>query len=279
VASKDPVASIWLDHVRRRGGNDRAIFSRRWLDRDVGEETSATFGAFNLDLKRIYVEMRPELRYVYVVARKLESEVLEHLLWDPVPELSCALDGIDHQMEMLDMGPASVEGWLTRIIANELGVGEDRLAPYVNLDANELQLADRRVVLTPLEAGFVARLLASPDRAHARPDRERLGSPVRRHQQRRRVARARPAPQARHRCRDDRDRARRRLPLPHRLEASGRPLSAALRAPPDDGTSSILRLAIWLNRAWNTTAIVLARRPEMADSGLRDRDRLARPCQ
>ena len=171
VATRDPIASLWLEHHRGRTHGGRALFIRRWLDRDFGDGPEGpTFGAFNLDVKRTYVEMRPRLRDVYTVAREYKAGVLERLQWFPLSPDVYSLDGVDHLLVWLDMGPASVEGWLSMIIAKELEVGEEALAPYVDLEAHELQLADRRVALTPLEAGFVACLLETPGRVVSRAD-------------------------------------------------------------------------------------------------------------
>jgi DNA-binding response OmpR family regulator len=49
---------------------------------------------------------------------------------------------------VLDFGPASVDGWLTRIIATELQVDEDSI---LDVAQHQLVLADRRVALTKLE--------------------------------------------------------------------------------------------------------------------------------
>jgi DNA-binding response OmpR family regulator len=53
---------------------------------------------------------------------------------------------------MLDFGPSSVDGWLARLVAAELGVREDGL---LDCAARELVLNGRRVGLTRLEFGVM----------------------------------------------------------------------------------------------------------------------------
>ena len=53
---------------------------------------------------------------------------------------------------MLDFGPSSVDGWLARLVAAELGVEEDGL---LDCAARELVLNGRRIGLTKLEFGVM----------------------------------------------------------------------------------------------------------------------------
>jgi DNA-binding response OmpR family regulator len=53
---------------------------------------------------------------------------------------------------MLDFGPSSVDGWLARLVASELGVEDDSL---LDSAARELVLNGRRIGLTKLEFGVM----------------------------------------------------------------------------------------------------------------------------
>ncbi len=53
---------------------------------------------------------------------------------------------------MLDFGPSSVDGWLARLVAEELGVEENGL---LDSAARELALNGRRVSLSKLEFGVM----------------------------------------------------------------------------------------------------------------------------
>jgi DNA-binding response OmpR family regulator len=58
------------------------------------------------------------------------------------------LDGTAYYAAVLDFGPASVDGWLTKIIATELQIEEDSI---LDIAQHQLVLAGRRVPLTKLE--------------------------------------------------------------------------------------------------------------------------------
>jgi len=66
---------------------------------------------------------------------------------------------------LLDLGPSSVDGWLTRLVAAELGVGDDDI---LDANAHELVLDGRRVTLTPLEYSVFSYLYQNEGRAITR---------------------------------------------------------------------------------------------------------------
>jgi hypothetical protein len=59
---------------------------------------------------------------------------------------------------MLDFGPSSVDGWLARLVAAELGVEEDSL---LDCAARELVFNGHRIGLTRLEFGVMEFLQAN----------------------------------------------------------------------------------------------------------------------
>jgi DNA-binding response OmpR family regulator len=65
------------------------------------------------------------------------------------------LDGKRYHTAMLDFGPSSVDGWLSWLVAGELGVNDDAL---LDLEARELVMDGRRVPLTPLEFSLMVYL-------------------------------------------------------------------------------------------------------------------------
>ena len=106
--------------------------------------------ALILNLKRVYMEMRPELRRVYnsLPERYGPESPWTTLGFQSILDAPVMLGGIAYWAHLLDMGPASVDGWLTRIIATELQVNEDSI---LDVAQHQLVLADRRVALTKLE--------------------------------------------------------------------------------------------------------------------------------
>ena len=66
----------------------------------------------------------------------------------PLPGGPVALDGAAYHAYVLDFGPASVDGWLTKIIGTELQVEEDSI---LDIAQRQLILGGRRVDLTKVE--------------------------------------------------------------------------------------------------------------------------------
>ncbi|HLB27712.1 MAG TPA: winged helix-turn-helix domain-containing protein, partial [Dehalococcoidales bacterium] len=75
------------------------------------------------------------------------------------------LDAATYNIIMLDMGPASVDGWLAGLVAAELGVEEGGI---LDIDARELVLDGQRVTLTPLEFGVMNYLYQHEGKAVSR---------------------------------------------------------------------------------------------------------------
>jgi hypothetical protein len=129
----------------------RALFLRRWLSADCGEAPSAVQAACWVDVKRKYLELRPNLRRVYLTLRDLEpyAAAAQKLGFHVLDEARIQVGGDCHHSAMLDFGPSSVDGWLAWLVAAELGVlQEDGL---LDCAARELVLNGRRVGLTRLE--------------------------------------------------------------------------------------------------------------------------------
>ena len=74
-------------------------------------------------------------------------------------------DGDIYSTAMLDFGPSSVDGWLARLVASELGIEDDEL---LDTAARELVLNGRRVSLTKLEFGLMEYLQMHPGKAVSR---------------------------------------------------------------------------------------------------------------
>ena len=152
VQRADAVARSWLAHLSEHPlpRNEIALFLRRWMSADEGEGPSAVQAACWLDIKRTYVALRPRLRRVYLALENFTpyAPVAQTLGFVPLPEHNVSVDGKTFFTAMLDFGPYSVDGWLTRLVAAELGVD----APDVlDVDARELVIDNCRIRLTRLE--------------------------------------------------------------------------------------------------------------------------------
>jgi AAA ATPase domain len=148
----DPVVEGWLQHLRREPipASQELLLIRRWLTREAGDGPCGAQAACWRDLKRAYMELRPRLRRNYATTNLPEvyAPVLAPLSGGPIPNGAVEIDGRAYHGLVLDFGPSSVDGWLTRIAAAELGLPEDDL-----LDVRQRQLLvdGQRIDLTSLE--------------------------------------------------------------------------------------------------------------------------------
>ncbi len=165
----DPVARIWQqDLKRKRDSRLPALFIRRWLSREDGESPSPVQAAAWVDIKRTYLELRPELRRVYMTLRKLGpfAAVATELGFEVLDDVYGS-DEEAYYSAMLDFGPGSVDGWICDLLAAELGITDDQL---LDSATRELNLDGRRIPLTPLEFGVVAMLESRPGQPISRDD-------------------------------------------------------------------------------------------------------------
>lgn len=123
---EDPLVRLWWRHLskNRVPENQTVLFLRRWLSREHGEAPSPVQAACWLDIKRTYMELRPKLRRVYLTVVDLPTyaPVAVKLGFQPLSEAVKDSDGITYQTAMLDFGPSSVDGWLSGLAADELGI-------------------------------------------------------------------------------------------------------------------------------------------------------------
>jgi len=163
----DPIVAAWREHLRRHPlpPGQRALFDRCELSLEYGDAPSPVQAATWLDIKRIYMEMRPHIGRLYSVAADPEPyrEALTTLGFAFLP--APVHLGRDYTCAWLDFGPDSVDGWLARLAAAELGVQPEELLDAEN---RELVLDDGRVPLTPLEFGVLQCLLARKGKAVSR---------------------------------------------------------------------------------------------------------------
>lgn len=154
AAPDDPVVAGWREHLREHpvSANAHVLGFRRWLDLEHGELPCASQAAAWLDVKRTYMQLRPELRRIYTVVESPPTylPVVSRLGFRPLDEAATptSVHGRDYTSVVLDFGPGSVDGWLAGLVATELGLADEL---QVDAEARELVIADRRVQLTPLE--------------------------------------------------------------------------------------------------------------------------------
>ncbi|MBI2859344.1 MAG: winged helix-turn-helix domain-containing protein [Chloroflexi bacterium] len=165
----DPVLRRFSDHLRRNPvpKGQHVLFTRRWLARETGELLSPIAAACFLHCKGLYMAMRPNLRRVYIAVSHYPevSPLFLGVGFQFLEGAEVKLDNTIYCIGVLDMGPGSVDGWLARLVAAELGVEEGGI---LDIDARELVLDGRRVALTPLEFGVMNYLYLHEGKAVSR---------------------------------------------------------------------------------------------------------------
>jgi DNA-binding CsgD family transcriptional regulator len=145
LLEEDPVAAAWLAHLDRvppRRG-DRVLVMRRWLGRESGEMLSPAVAACWLDVKRVYLELRPRLSRLYSVMVEPEAlaPIFVPLGFAPVGD-PVAVGEVAHQPVWLDFGEGSVDGWLSRLINAEVEAAAEAVpaATADGLSAREVEV-------------------------------------------------------------------------------------------------------------------------------------------
>jgi DNA-binding winged helix-turn-helix (wHTH) protein len=173
VIERDPLAASWARDLPRSEDRATTLWLRRTLDRNTGEGPSSGQAACWLDIKRTYLELRPQLRWVYTCYRNadLYRPSFEQLGFRLEDERRPVFDGVTYHTFRLDMGVDSVDGWLGNLLAQETGASTSEAtcsSPLLDKQARELVVNGRRISLTPLEFGVFAYLVARPNTAVAR---------------------------------------------------------------------------------------------------------------
>jgi transcriptional regulator/AAA ATPase-like protein len=167
----DPLFVGWQRHLREAplGRNENVVFVRRWLSDPEGEMPSSVQGKCWLSVKQSYMALRPHLRRCYIAVSDVQTygPVASALGFRIVEGASAELDGTPYHLAVLDLGPDSVDGWLSNHIARELGLDE---VGILDIHSHELVLDGERTHLTPLEFETMRYLTAHIGQAVSRAD-------------------------------------------------------------------------------------------------------------
>ena len=148
----DPLVRQWLDHVKATPlpADQRSLLLRRWLSVEDGERPSAVQAACFLDIKRTYMELRPQLRRVYAAVCDVDAwrTALLKLGFQMLPRYDADLNGVRYHSALLDFGPGSVDGWLSKLAGDELRVDEGDL---LDVSGRRLKINGLYLALTRLE--------------------------------------------------------------------------------------------------------------------------------
>lgn len=175
----DPVAGGWREILAEtplpRG--QTALFVRMILSGATGLEPSPAQAGAWLDVKRTYLELRPALRRVYLLSSPREAALYSGALHRLGFELLRDRRGGPVQITVgeearetfvLDMGPASLDGWFAQLLGLELDAPE---AGFIDLAGRRARLPDGESVdLTRKEFELLQFLAAAPGVARSRDE-------------------------------------------------------------------------------------------------------------
>jgi hypothetical protein len=129
LLSTDPLTVAWSRHIEENPvkETERVLLLRRWLARGTGDDLSPVQGACWIDIKRVYMEMRPNIRRLYTTVNDLATyaPVVVPLGFAPIDDAHVELGGRMYHSAVLDFGEDSVDGWLKGLVKAELGVESD----------------------------------------------------------------------------------------------------------------------------------------------------------
>jgi DNA-binding CsgD family transcriptional regulator len=143
LPADDPVAEAWRAHLHAHppAADDRVLVMRRWLGRQSGELRSPAVSACWLDVKRVYMQLRPRLRRIYSVVADLPrlAPIFVPLGFAPAGD-PVVIDGAPQQPVWLDFGPGSVDGWLAGLVGAETTAQPVPGGSVVGLSSRELEV-------------------------------------------------------------------------------------------------------------------------------------------
>ena len=154
----DPAVAAWSRHAARHPlpPGQRTLTHRRVLATNSGEGPSGPQAAAWLDLKRDYFRLRPHLGRLYTGIRDPRPflDALVTLGFQPF-DAPIDLGGAPFHLAALDFGPDSIDGWLNRVAAAELGIAD---RPFLDEADRTVDVGDSRAQLSRLEFGVLSLL-------------------------------------------------------------------------------------------------------------------------
>jgi len=157
LLAEDAVCAPWRRHLADHpvGAGQQVLLARQALAHATGAAPSPCLAALLRDLERASLEAGPAVRRIYSLVRDdAQLAQIAPIGFEPLPG--------QRESVLLDLGPESVAGWVSRLAADDPALHETRL----DGDGRELVLDGRRIALTKLECDVLAHL------------REREGRPV-----------------------------------------------------------------------------------------------------
>jgi hypothetical protein len=150
----DPIATGWMEHLRSAPvpSGQRVLFNRHILALADGARARLW-----LDVKRVYLELRPHLRRLYLPVPNVDEalSVLAPLGFAVLPRAPVQIGKDAYWTLMIDFGPGSIDGWLSEVVGRELAADE---ATVLDSEARRLVLDGQAVDLSRLELDVLRHL-------------------------------------------------------------------------------------------------------------------------
>jgi hypothetical protein len=150
----DPVTAAWMEHLRRAPvpSGQRVLFNRYAL-----ASSDSARAMLWLDAKRVYLELRPHLRRLYLPVPDVNSalSVLAPLGFAALSGPPVQIGNDAHWTLVNDFGPGSIDGWLSEVIGRELAADEPAV---LDPAARRLVLDGRPIDLSRLELDVLRHL-------------------------------------------------------------------------------------------------------------------------
>ncbi len=124
LTQSDPAVAAVLQHLQAHPllPTNEALLHRRALGRRRGERPSPEVGAMVVDLKRLYLQLRPQLARVYAVVGDWDAVAPAMRVMGfgrAAPEIH--IGATTFHVCVLDFGAGSVDGWLAQHVFVESG--------------------------------------------------------------------------------------------------------------------------------------------------------------
>jgi hypothetical protein len=150
----DPVTAAWVEHLHGAPVplHQHVLFNRHALACSDG----ATARLW-LDVKRVYLELRPHLRRLYLTAPDVDAALtaLAPLGFEALTGPPVEIGDAPHWTLMNDFGPGSIDSWLREVVGRELAADDQ---PVLDTAGRRLVLDGRAVDLSRLELGVLGHL-------------------------------------------------------------------------------------------------------------------------
>jgi DNA-binding response OmpR family regulator len=150
----DPVTAAWMQHLRRTPvpSRQRVLFKRHALACE-----DVAMARLWLDIKRVYLELRPHLRRLYGAVSDVDRTLtaLAPLGFAVLPDAPVRIGKDAHWTLVNDFGPGSIDGWLSEVVGRELAAEEPTV---LDPAARRLLLDGRGVDLSRLELDVLRHL-------------------------------------------------------------------------------------------------------------------------